>query len=170
MDLLIRIKRCALANRIRLTDKARDEMDLDFLDIPDIRESLMNAVAIYKTIRSKNPRTGSREYLHIIQSPNLSGVMVCGRWLGRLLSAGLQQTRLMTQLIVKTCPTCGSKRIRRVKRDIKSTRGGEPYVAHHIEIEECPNCGERLFSPEALDQIAARRPQTGKRTHTRKSA
>lgn len=76
METLIRIKRCALAGRIRLTDKARDELELDDLDPVDVRESLMNAVVIYKTIRSTNPRTRKREYLHIIQSPNLSGIAI----------------------------------------------------------------------------------------------
>lgn len=76
MDILIRIKKCALAGRLRLTNKARDEMEADDLDINDIRESLINAVAIYKTIRSANPATGERELLHIIQSPNLSGVAI----------------------------------------------------------------------------------------------
>ena len=51
-------------------------MDICDLDLDDIRESLLNAVAIYKTIRSTNPRTGGREYLHIIQSPNLSGIAI----------------------------------------------------------------------------------------------
>ena len=74
MDTLIRIKRCALAGRLRLTSKARDELDMDDLDLTDIRESLVYAVAIYKTIRSANPATGKKEYLHIIQSPNLSGI------------------------------------------------------------------------------------------------
>src|SRR5436309_7026110 len=76
MDTLVRIKRCALANRIRLTNKARDEMESDQIDIDDIRESLMNAVAIYKTIRSRNPRTRKREYLHVIESPNLTGIAI----------------------------------------------------------------------------------------------
>jgi len=76
MDTLVRIKRCALSGRLRLTDKARDELDYDDLEIIDVRESLMNAVAIYKTIRSVNPKTRHREYLHIIQSPNLAGVAI----------------------------------------------------------------------------------------------
>jgi hypothetical protein len=59
MDTLIRIKRCALANRLRLTNKARDELETDDLDVTDIRESLMNAVVIYKTIRSKSPDPAS---------------------------------------------------------------------------------------------------------------
>ena len=76
VDILIRIKKCALGNRLRLTNKARDEMELCDLEIDDIRESLLNAVAIYKTIRSTNPRTGEREYLHVIQSPNLTGIAI----------------------------------------------------------------------------------------------
>jgi hypothetical protein len=59
-----------------LTNKARDELEFDDLDINDVRESLVRAAAIYKTLRSVNPTTGKREYLHIILSPNLSGVNV----------------------------------------------------------------------------------------------
>jgi hypothetical protein len=76
MDTLVRIKKCALAGRLRLTNKARDELEIDDLEVMDIRESLINAVAIYKTINSVNPRTQKREHLHIIQSPNLSGVAI----------------------------------------------------------------------------------------------
>jgi hypothetical protein len=36
----------------------------------------VNAVAIHKTIRSSNPRTGKRERLHIIQGSTLQGVAV----------------------------------------------------------------------------------------------
>jgi YgiT-type zinc finger domain-containing protein len=76
----------------------------------------------------------------------------------------------MTPLVIKTCPICGSKRIRRVKRDIPSTRGGRPFVAHGVAVEECPNCGEILFSPESLDEIEAQRPRARKAPHKRKSA
>jgi lysozyme family protein len=65
-----------LANQLRFTAKARDELELDDLTVDDIRESLMNAVAIYKTLRSLNPYTRRREHLHIIQSPNLSGIAI----------------------------------------------------------------------------------------------
>jgi hypothetical protein len=76
MDILTRIKRCALANRLRFTGKARDELELDDLEADDVRESLVNAIAINKTIRSRNPRTRHREHLHIIQSPNFAGVAI----------------------------------------------------------------------------------------------
>ena len=75
----------------------------------------------------------------------------------------------MNTLRIKTCPMCGSKRIRRLKRDIESTRRGQTLVAHNIEVEECPDCGERLFSPEAIESIESQRLQS-KRTARRKSA
>lgn len=65
----------------------------------------------------------------------------------------------MNAITLKTCPVCGSKRIRQVMRDIASRRGGTPYVAREIEVDECPNCGEVLFSPEALKRISAQRPK-----------
>lgn len=76
----------------------------------------------------------------------------------------------MSKLWIKTCPTCGSKRIRRIKRDIESRRGVDPYVAHDIEIEECPDCGERLFSPDALAAIRDQQPDITKRSIRKKSA
>jgi hypothetical protein len=43
----------------------------------DVAESIVNAVAIYKRIRSTSPlRRQAREYLYVIQSTNLAGVMI----------------------------------------------------------------------------------------------
>jgi len=40
-------------------------------------EAILNAVAIYKTIRSRSPRRGRPgERLYVIQSTNLSGVVI----------------------------------------------------------------------------------------------
>jgi hypothetical protein len=53
------------------------EVEADGLTELDIVESIVNAVAIYKTIRSTSPyRRQTREYLHIIQSTNLEGLMI----------------------------------------------------------------------------------------------
>ena len=76
----------------------------------------------------------------------------------------------MSQLTISTCPICGSRKIRRLKRDIKSNRGGVSFVARNIEIDECPNCQEQLFSPEALEKIDAQRAQSKKRGTRRRSA
>ena len=59
----------------------------------------------------------------------------------------------------KSCPTCGSTRIRRVKRTLSRTARGKPFTVPSVEFHECPNCGEQVFGPEAMDKIHAHRPK-----------
>lgn len=76
-DTLVRIKRAILAGHYAFSEKASLELEADGLTELDVVESIVNAVAIYKTIRSRSPyRKETREYLHIIQSTNLEGVMI----------------------------------------------------------------------------------------------
>ena len=76
-DVLVRIKRAVLAGRYVFSEKARMEMEIDGLEEMDIAESILNAVAIYKKIRSTSPsRKKAKEYLYIIQSPNLDGIAI----------------------------------------------------------------------------------------------
>lgn len=76
-DILVRIKRAVLAGRYVFSEKARLEMEADNLTELDVAESILNAVAIYKKIRSQSPFRGkSREYLYVIQSTNLEGLAV----------------------------------------------------------------------------------------------
>jgi len=76
-DVLVRIKRAVLAGHYAFSQKALLEMEVDRLTELDVAESILNAVAIYKKIRSRNlARTRSREYLYIIQSTNLDGIAI----------------------------------------------------------------------------------------------
>jgi len=76
-DVLVRIKRAVLAGRYEFSEKARLEMEADSLRESDVAESILNAVAIYKTIRSTSRwHRRRREYLHIIHSTNLEGIPV----------------------------------------------------------------------------------------------
>ncbi len=76
-SVLVRIKQAVLAGRFEFSRKAADEMDADNLTRLDVAESIVNAVAIYKTIRSRSPYRGRRrETLYVIQSPNLRGVPI----------------------------------------------------------------------------------------------
>lgn len=76
-DVLVRIKRAVLSGRFKFSRKAAEEMDADNLTRLDVAESILNAVAIYKTIRSRSPfRRRAREVLHIIQSTNLQGIPI----------------------------------------------------------------------------------------------
>ncbi len=76
-DILIRIKRAVLAGRYAFSEKARMEMEADGLTELDVAESILNAVAIYKKIRSQSPyRRHTKEYLYVIQSTNLEGLVL----------------------------------------------------------------------------------------------
>lgn len=76
-DILVRIKRTILAGRYAFSEKARVEMESDGLTEIDVAESIINAVAIYKRLRSRSRQRLTRtEYLYVIQSTNLEGVMV----------------------------------------------------------------------------------------------
>ncbi len=76
-DILVRIKRAVLAGRYVFSEKARIEMELDGLTELDIVEAIANAVTIFKKVRSTSPlRKVGKEYLYIIQSTNLEGVVI----------------------------------------------------------------------------------------------
>lgn len=76
-DILVRIKRAMLSGRYLFSNKARREMLEDGLAEIDIVEAIINAPVIYKKIRSRSPqRPRATEYLYVIQSVNLDGLLV----------------------------------------------------------------------------------------------
>ncbi len=90
-DVLIRIKRAVLAGRYTFSDKASMEMEVDGLTELDVVESILNAVAIYKRIRSRSPfRKQSRESLYVIQSTNLDGLAIYTK--GKFVREGSSET------------------------------------------------------------------------------
>ena len=66
-----------------------------------------------------------------------------------------------------TCPTCGSKRIKKVKRDLACEFNGRAYVVPALEFHECPDCGERVYDRDAMRKIEAHSPAYAK-AHTHK--
>lgn len=63
---------------------------------------------------------------------------------------------------LKTCPTCGGKHIHKVCRTVtRSARGGS-YTVPRLVFYECPDCGEQVYSPEAMEKIEAHRPKLTK--------
>jgi hypothetical protein len=70
-DILVRIKRAVLAGHYAFSEKARVEMEADGITELDVAESILNAVAIGKVIRSRSPRRKNlKERLYVIQSTN----------------------------------------------------------------------------------------------------
>jgi hypothetical protein len=85
VDTLKRIKRAILTGNYAFSEKARIEMEADQITELDVAESILNAVAIYKTVRSTSPRSGHRrDMLHIIQSTNLNGLAIYSK--GKLVA------------------------------------------------------------------------------------
>jgi hypothetical protein len=80
-----------MADRVEFTVKARDEMRADGLTVQDVFESLVNAQAIYKTIRSRSPRRKDRsERLYIIRSFTFGMTAVYTK--GKLVKEGAETT------------------------------------------------------------------------------
>lgn len=76
MDVLWRIKRLVIRQRVVFTEKARLEMEADGLLEADVLESLVNAASV-RFKRSTSPyRGGRQERLYIIVAPNSSGVLI----------------------------------------------------------------------------------------------
>ena len=63
---------------------------------------------------------------------------------------------------LKTCPTCGSKRIRRVRRTVTRSSRGRRYTVPNLTFHECPDCGEQVYSPAAMEKIEANRAKLTK--------
>ena len=62
-------------------------------------------------------------------------------------------------LNIRTCPTCGSKRIHRVRRAVMRTVGGEKYRVPAVQFHECPICGEKLYGREAMHKLESYHPK-----------
>jgi len=71
---------------------------------------------------------------------------------------------------ITTCPTCGSKKIKPVRRDVTRTYKDKTYVVPDLEFHECPACGERLYDHEAMQKIEAHSPAYAARRRRRKAA
>lgn len=62
------------------------------------------------------------------------------------------------KLQIKTCPTCGSDKIKRVVRDVTRKYKGQTYTVPKVEFYECPNCGEKVYDRESMLKIESYSP------------
>ena len=70
---------------------------------------------------------------------------------------------------ITICPTCGSNKIKKVKRDWTDDFKGEVYTVPDLEFHECPACGEEMYDAQAMRKIEAYSPAYAK-TRARKKA
>lgn len=76
MDILIRIKRLVIRGRVVFTEKADFERMIDGLSPEMIYEAILNAPAVYKKIRSRDPKTKQTEYLYVIKGMTFDGLSI----------------------------------------------------------------------------------------------
>ena len=76
----------------------------------------------------------------------------------------------MTRLKLNVCPNCGNKNLKNVRQTVTGTRQGKRYSAPSVEFYECPDCGERIYDPVAVQQIEQHSHVAVKRRPARKIA
>jgi hypothetical protein len=76
MEALIHIKRLVIARRVLFTEKAECEMTADDLTPEIVYEAILNALAVFKVLRSRNRRTGKTERLYVIKGLTFDGLAV----------------------------------------------------------------------------------------------
>ena len=77
MSPLLRIKRCCLTGRVVFSDRADAERVSCHLSLEDVLEAVVNAPAIYKTLRSRSTRrTAQKERLYVIVGFTHEGIFV----------------------------------------------------------------------------------------------
>ena len=74
MDILVKIKRLVVSHRVLFTEKAEIEMAKDALTPELVYEAILNAPAIFKVLRSRNPKAGRSERLYVIKGLTFDGV------------------------------------------------------------------------------------------------
>jgi YgiT-type zinc finger domain-containing protein len=65
-------------------------------------------------------------------------------------------------MTITHCPTCGSKKLAQVRRDFAGEVLGQRYTVPNLEFYECANCGEKIYSPQAMRRIEANSPAFAK--------
>ena len=77
-------------------------------------------------------------------------------------------TAKMTMLKITICPTCGSDKIKKVRRNWTGKAQGRTYTVPNLEYYACPDCDEEVYDPVAMRKIQAYSPTYAKK-HARMS-
>jgi len=65
-------------------------------------------------------------------------------------------------LSITKCPTCGSEKIKKVRRKWTGNFHGQRYSVTRLEFHECPACGEKVYDRDAMRKIEAHSPTLAK--------
>lgn len=76
----------------------------------------------------------------------------------------------MQELTITACPTCQSPNIEKIAGPWSGSYEGGSYEVKNLEYFACPDCGEKVYPPEAMRRIQACSPAYSRRsegTHAR---
>ncbi|MCL4706488.1 YgiT-type zinc finger protein [bacterium] len=73
-------------------------------------------------------------------------------------------------IMITFCPTCGSKKIKKVRKNLTRSFQGQTYTVPNLEFHECPDCGERLYDRDAMRKIESYSPAYAKARKRKKAA
>ena len=59
---------------------------------------------------------------------------------------------------ITICPTCGSEKIKKLKKKWSSEFKGQKYSIPLLEYYECPDCNEKVYDRNAMQQIQEKSP------------
>jgi len=63
----------------------------------------------------------------------------------------------MDKLRITFCPSCGSRKVKKVRRNWSGKWQGRSYSVPSLEFYECPACGERIYDRQAMRMIEQHR-------------
>jgi predicted RNA-binding Zn-ribbon protein involved in translation (DUF1610 family) len=72
---------------------------------------------------------------------------------------------MTSKFTIDECPTCGSKKIRKVKKNWTGEVHGKKYDVPSLEYYECPVCHEKVYEREAMGRIQEKSPSLSHRHH-----
>ena len=75
-----------------------------------------------------------------------------------------------THMKIASCPNCGSREIKKVRRNLTGKFHGETYLVPTLDYYECPNCGEKVYDRQAMKKIESYSPAFSKKPVARKTA
>jgi len=73
-------------------------------------------------------------------------------------------------LKITICPSCGSGKIEKVRRNWTGSFRGKKYRVPNLQYYECPDCAERVYDRDAMREIEAHSPAFERMHPKRKSA
>jgi YgiT-type zinc finger domain-containing protein len=67
---------------------------------------------------------------------------------------------------IRKCPSCGSAKIKHVRRNWSGEYKGRRYIVENLEYYECPDCQEQIYDRDAMRAIEASSPAFAKSVAT----